>query len=296
MTEILHGPTEIETASTDVPSGGPPSRPSRRQERLSQWLYLALSPRMPSLDLSEPPADYAPFEHLQVPRSQGSGTLSATLYRAGTSARGTVLLLHPWHARGRTWFYRHGRIPALREAGFQVLTVDLPGFGDSGPAAGYFDRDVEDALAHLRSLFPDLPVHLWGVSFGGVWSHMALSRGAQAESAVFEDVSPHLLEWSWRVAPLGRPFYLFFRTVFRDAYRFFDGRLHAPYLQVQRALYISGSKDRGVQPTDTKTLASNAGADYRITDGANHLKSMKVDRAGVLGAVLKTLGARQAIS
>lgn len=286
MSDILHDTSSLETSVESAP----PSRPSLRQERASQWLYLALSPRIPSIQLTEPPADFAPFEHLEVPRSHGPGILSATLYRAPEPARGAVLLLHPWHARGRTWFHRHGRLPALREAGLHALTLDLPGFGKSGPAAGHFDRDVEDGLIHLRSLFPGLPLHLWGVSYGGVWSHMALSRGVRVTGAVFEDVSPHLLEWSWRVAPLGRPFYLFFRTVFRDAYRFFDGRLHAPHLQVERALYISGSKDRGVRPADTKTLAERAGASSRIIQGADHLKAMQMDRAAVLEGVLRAFG------
>lgn len=282
----------IATASETSAEGSPPPRPSPRQERASQWLYLALSPRIPSIQRTEPPAELAPFEHLEVPRSQGSGILSATLYRAPEPARGAVLLLHPWHARGRTWFYRHGRLPALREAGLHALTLDLPGFGKSGPAAGHFDRDVEDGLVHLRTLFPDLPLHLWGVSYGGVWSHMALSRGVRVTGAVFEDVSPHLLEWSWRVAPLGRPFYLFFRTVFRDAYRFFDGRLHAPHLRVERALYVSGSKDRGVRPADTKALAERADAPYRIVEGADHLKAMQADREGVLEEVFGAFGVR----
>lgn len=286
MGEVLH----VGSRNGVSHSGGPPPRPSPRQERASQWLYLALSPRIPSIELTEPPASHAPFEHLEVPRSHGPGILSATLYRAPEPAAGAVLLLHPWHGRGRTWFHRHGRIPALRQAGLHALTLDLPGFGLSGPAIGHFDRDVEDGLVHLQTLFPHLPLHLWGVSYGGVWSHMALSRGVRVTGAVFEDVSPHLLEWSWRVAPLGRPFYLFFRTVFRDAYRFFDGRLHAPHLQVERAVYISGSKDRGVRPADTKTLAERAGATYRIIDGADHLKAMKVDREGVLDGVLGTFG------
>lgn len=280
----------VSLAQRSVRSSGPPPRPSRRQERASQWLYLALSPRVPSIGLKEPPTDFAPFEHLEVPRSHGPGILSATLFRAPEPVRGAVLLLHPWHARGRTWFYRHGRLPALREAGLHALTLDLPGFGGSGPATGHFDRDVEDGLVYLQQLFPHLPRHLWGVSYGGVWSHMALSRGVRVDGAVFEDVSPHLLEWSWRVAPLGRPFYLFFRTVFRDAYRFFDGRLHAPYLQVKRALYISGSKDRGVRPVDTAALAARAEAPCRIVQEADHLKAMQVDREGVLEGVLGTFG------
>jgi pimeloyl-ACP methyl ester carboxylesterase len=199
-----------------------------------------------------------------------------------------VLLLHPWVVWGKAYFHRWGRIEALRAAGYHVLTPDLPGFGGSGKRTGFPDRDVETCLAELRRLSGDLPLHLWGVSAGGYWAHPVLARTREVAGAVFEDVSPHLLEWSWRLAPWGRPFYLFFRHVLRGAYRFLDVRRHAAAMDLAHVLYVSGSEDRGVRPDDTAELARKAGGDFLIIDGAGHLGAIKVANDEVLDWALDT--------
>jgi hypothetical protein len=105
---------------------------------------------------------------------------------------------------------------------------------------------------------------------------------------MFEDVSPHLFEWSWRVAPLGRPAYLFFRACFRSAYRFLDARRHAGAMRLAAVTYVSGERDTGVRPEDTRTLAEAAGGQWRIVPGAGHLGAIKVAGAEVLALALDT--------
>src|SRR5262249_57142801 len=100
-----------------------------------------------------------------------------------------------------------------------------------------------------------LPLHVWGVSSGGFWAHLVLSATNGVAGAMFEDVSPHLLEWSWRVVPGWRPGYLFLRCAFPRVYRFLDLRRHAPALRVAAPAYLSGSADPGVRPADTRALA-----------------------------------------
>lgn len=273
--------------------GKPPLRPGPAEERRSEWLFRVLSPRLPRIEQPEPPAALRPFEMETVQRRDGE-VLSATFYPVAgrsISPRGAVLLLHPWIKWGRAYFHRYGRIEALREAGYQSLTVDLPGFGDSGPTHGtYIDRVVEDALEHLKARCPGLPVHVWGVSAGGYWAHPVLSRRNGVAGAFFEDVSPHLLEWSWRMAPLGRPFYAFFRWIFRRGYRYLDLRRHAPHLQVRQVAYVSGALDRGVRPEDTRALAQRAGAPHRVIAEAHHLGSIKQAPRQVVELALETLG------
>jgi pimeloyl-ACP methyl ester carboxylesterase len=230
----------------------------------------------------------APFESVTVPRRHGRGVLTATWFPAEDRPRGAVLLLHPWLVWGKAYFHLRGRIEALRAAGYHVLTLDFPGFGGSGAPHGFFDRDVEVGLELLCQRAGELPIHVWGVSAGGYWAHPVLSRTDLVTSAMFEDVAPHLLEWSWRVAPLGRPFYLFFRSFFRSAYRYLDIRSHAGSMSLGAATYVSGERDRGVRPEDTRALAELAGAEHRILPGADHLGSIKTAGDEVIALALET--------
>jgi pimeloyl-ACP methyl ester carboxylesterase len=263
-----------------------PPRPSPWYERRAATLVFALGPRLPRLEQAPPPAGLNPWEDVSIERP-GAGPLGGTWYPA-QGPRGAVLLVHPWLEWGKSYFHRRGRVQALRAAGYHSLAVDLGGFGGTRREPGFLDRDVEAAFQHLRRLAGDLPLHVWGVSAGAYWSHFFLARGVGAAGAMFEDVSPHLLQWSWRMAPLGRPFYLFFRHVLRGAYRYLDIRGHAPAMSLGAVSYVSGEKDRGVLPGETRELAAATGGRALIVPGAGHLESIKVANAEVIALALDT--------
>ena len=251
-------------------------------------LFLALSPRLPRVEQPEVPDRLAPFETIAVPRGNGRGALTATWYPAYHRPRGAVLLLHPWLVWGKSYFHLRGRLTALRTAGYHMLTLDFAGFGGSGARYGFFDRDVEAGLELLRQRAGELPLHVWGVSAGGYWAHPVLSRTNLVSGAMFEDVSPHLLEWSWRMVPVGRPCYRFFRRCFPSSYRYLDIRGHAGSMSLGAVAYVSGERDHGVPPEDTRTLAELAGARHRIVPGADHLGSIKTAGDEVIALGLET--------
>jgi pimeloyl-ACP methyl ester carboxylesterase len=255
---------------------------------MTMRFFLALSPRLTAMQTPEPPERLAPFENVTVPRRDGRGGLSATWYPAAGRPRGGVLLLHPWMVWGKGYFHLRGRIEALRAAGYHALALDLSGFGASGPTAGYFDRDVEAGVELLLQRIGDLPLHLWGVSAGGHWAHLYLSRTDVVAGAMFEDVSPHLWEWSWREIPLYRPGYLLFRAVCRGAYRYLDIRRHAASMSLGAVTYVSGERDRGVRPEDTRTLARLAGGRHHVVPEAGHLAAIKMAREEVISLALET--------
>ena len=277
------------------PPPAAPRRPSPRQERRSLWLFLALAPRLPRVEQPEPPERLAPYAPLWIERPGRRGRLTGTWYPAVGAARGAVLLLPPWLEWGQSYFHRRRRVERLREAGYHAMSVDFPGFGGSGPVDGYFDRDVADALADLARRAPDLPLHVWGVSSGGYWSHPVLSNGAAratggrgVAAAFFEDVSPHLIGWASRTAPWARPFHRLFRLLFPDAFRFLDLRLHAAALRGRRLAYVSGEADPGVPPRHTRELAAAAGAEARIVPAAGHLEAIKRATDEVLDLAVAT--------
>jgi pimeloyl-ACP methyl ester carboxylesterase len=265
----------------------PPPRPPAWQEPFSAALFFVMGPRLPRVTEPDPPDGLRPWETVAVERD-GAGPLSGTWYPAAPgSERGAVLLLHPWVEWGKSYFHRRGRIQALRAAGYHALAVDLGGFGGAR-RHGYLDGDVEAALKFLRQRAGALPIHVWGVSAGGYWAHFALSRQTGIFGAVFEDVSPHLIEWSWRMAPWGRPAFLFYRKVLRTAYRFLDIRRHAPAMSLAAVSYVSGAQDPGVRPEDTQALATAAGGRALIVPRADHLGSIKVANDEVIALALET--------
>jgi pimeloyl-ACP methyl ester carboxylesterase len=287
-------PAEAEPAA-DPARPAPPPRPPAWEEAVGSRLFRLLSPGRGDGELPAPPAEMAPFEEVSLPRSRGPGALSATWFEGPAEARGAVLLLHPWLVWGRTYFHRRGRVEALRRWGYHALTVDLPGFGGSGPPRGFYDRDVADAVAYLGRRCPALPLHLWGVSSGGYWAHPVLSASGAVAGAMFEDVSPHLLEWGWRQVPWGRPGYLFFQTVLRSAYRFLDMRLHGAALRVAAAAYAAGGDDPGISAADTRALAAASGAHCHVVDRAGHLAAIKKDRDGILELARDTFARAEAL-
>jgi pimeloyl-ACP methyl ester carboxylesterase len=266
------------------------SRPSLPRERGALRLFRALSPRLPRFELPAPPPELEPFEMISVPRPGRPGVLEATWYPPPGESQGAVLLLPPWVPWGRSYFHRRGRIEALRGAGLAALALDFPGFGDSGPPAGLFDRDVEDGLAELARRAPGRPLAVWGISAGGYWAHPVLGRRNGVAGAFFEDVSPHLFEWSALNRPHFRPMFFLFRVLYPSVYRFLDMRRHAEAFRVQRTAYVSGGQDPGVPAEDTRELAARAGGRHLVVPRARHLEAIKAAPEAVIALALGTVG------
>jgi non-heme chloroperoxidase len=87
------------------------------------------------------------------------------LYVRDTTGDGRpVVLIHGWPLSSDSW---SEQVPALRDAGYRVITYDRRGFGQSDPGDGYdYDRLTDD----LRNVITDLDlsdVTLVGFSMGG---------------------------------------------------------------------------------------------------------------------------------
>jgi pimeloyl-ACP methyl ester carboxylesterase len=91
-----------------------------------------------------------------------------------------VIMLHGFPDSGRLW--RH-QVPALAEAGFQVIVPDLRGYGRSGKpeaveayALSQVARDVLAILASLRIARAHVVGHDWGAALA--WGLAALAPGS----------------------------------------------------------------------------------------------------------------------
>lgn len=251
-----------------------PSGPSPREERL----LAAIFERAFMRGIQHAPQDPAPAEWGAEPFGvvRRAGGILAALHFPQKDAKGIVLFGHPGIAPGKGYFHRSDRIPFVRSLGLAAATFDHGGFGESDGMAGLFHRDWADMLAWARRRYPDLPVHLWGVSVGGYFAHHALAQDEQGiASAVFEQVSPDLLRYgdsaSLRAASA------LTMLLMGDARRWSAAEAHAPRMAVEHVLYVSGELDSGVPPDHAARLAAAAGpfARHHAVKDAEHLEAWK---------------------
>lgn len=279
----------------------PPPRPARWKERLADASLIWLAPKVNRVKQPDPPESLRPWEALTLENrvgatwypavGRGRGVVSeaaaSETSRGLRRGRGVVLLAPPWVDWGQSYFHRRGRIEALREAGYHSLSFDMGGFGRTRSTRGFRDRDAEIALREAKRRAGDLPVHVWGVSSGGLWLHPILARERLVTSAFFEDVSPHLLEWSAYSAPRARNLYRALQRAFPHVNRYMDMRNHTPLL-VDRCAYVVGSNDRGIPVEDAQDLAKRAGGALHVFEGAGHLQAIKRERERVIRLALDT--------
>ncbi|WP_309572094.1 alpha/beta hydrolase [Deinococcus sp.] len=108
-----------------------------------------------------------------------------------------VVLIHGWPLSGRMW---EGQIDALRHAGYQVISYDRRGFGQSGKtAAGYdydtFASDLKDLLEALN--LEDVTVVGFSMGGGEVSRYAGLYGTQHLRSAMLvSSIAPYLLKTS----------------------------------------------------------------------------------------------------
>ena len=125
--------------------------------------------------------------------SSGPGSTARRVESGGTAIEyqvtgegRPVILLHGFPDSGRLW--RH-QVPALAEAGFQVIVPDLRGYGRSGKPADVeayslllLAGDVQAVLTDLKIAQAHVVGHDWGAALG--WVLAAFAPGSVDRLAV----------------------------------------------------------------------------------------------------------------
>lgn len=268
---------------------GPPAPPTVEEERkLARLFRWGFSGELYAQPQDPPPPEWG-AQAFGIPRKTGG--LLAGLMFPHEAPRGVVLLGHPGIPPGKGYFHRNERIPFARSLGLTVATFDHGGFGESDGPTGLYHNEWEDVLGWARRRFPDMPLHVWGVSLGGYFAHHALARDPGVAGAVFEEVTPDLTRYGNYVS--GRLGRVAARVVMPTFLQWFPATAHAPFLHAERVLYVHGGKDHGISRADADALVKAAGplAQRVLVPDAGHLESWKTGGDTVRDAVRKTLGA-----
>lgn len=252
-----------------APSQAPPP-PSPREERALLRLLSGTYLRdMEGAAQDPPPEDWGAQPFGIVRRSGG---VLAALHFPHPAPRGLVLFGHPGIPPAKGYFHRSDRIPFVRELGFAAVSFDHGGFGESDPPAGLHHHEWADVLGWARKRFPDLPLHVWGVSLGGYFAHHALAADAHGvEIAIFEQVAPNLFRYAGARSPD-----LVARLLAPRGMRWFPCEAHAGHVRAKRVLYVSGGRDHGIAPEEAARLArARPDAAHHVVEDAPHLGAWK---------------------
>lgn len=180
------------------------------------------------------------------------GRLHATFERPVAEPRAAVLHLHPHPMHGGTRqnnVVRHGALGSLM-AGCAALRIDFRGVGLS---AGHYDEgdgeidDAAAAFAWLQRELPDLPVFVWGFSFGSrVGLDFSIRQREQQNTGAIQPAAYMAVAWPTR-------FYAWPHS----------------HQWPERAAFIVGSDDDFVEMAGMKRAEEQGGA-VTIVDGATH--------------------------
>ena len=255
-----------------------PEPPAPREERvLLRILQVGFLRGLFHEAQDAPPAAWG-AQPFGIPRSSG-GLLAGLLFPVD-APRGIVLLGHPGIPPGKGYFHRSDRIPFLRERGFAVATFDHGGFGESDDPTRLYHEEWADVLAWARRRFPDLPVHVWGVSIGGYFAHHALAAADEpgVASAIFDQVAPDLLHYKGEGVGSRRIAGLVGAVAAPSALKWFPAEAHALHVKADRVLYVTGAKDAGIPIEHARRLVAHANplARHHVVEDARHLEAWKL--------------------
>ena len=227
-------------------------------------------------------------EMLQVP----CGRRRLALYRwapAGPEHAGKVLLVHGWGGLGWQW---RRFVEPLRQCGFEVLALDLPGHGRSGGRTTNLPQVVR-AVEKLAEIFGPF-AGVVGHSLGGNALAVAVARGLAADRLVLIGAlaDPGRITEEF-AAMLGIS-----ENVRAAMQRHFERRegisfpeLHADHTgpRIQPAALVVHDRDDAVIPYDDGLRYARKIHDARLlpTEGLGHRRILKDD--GVIGEVVSFL-------
>lgn len=145
--------------------------------------------------------DPADWERVQF--VSGNGAKLSGLWANGTGEpKATLVMAHPMGKAAKGFWISQGHTDLFREQGYNILTFDANGFGESEARSFDYISDFLAAGLYAKNRTPHLRLGLVGTSFGGAWGLCAMARpNSPFNAALIEAVFPTLPEF-WRHYPV----------------------------------------------------------------------------------------------
>lgn len=275
-------PSTLNPPTTDVP----------------RWERLAINRLIPlafGMDRRAGPwADGPVAERIVVESTHGTRLLARWYPTPAATPKGVVVAIHPDKRYGGHYFVRSPWLELLHEAGLDVVTFDLPGYGPEAEGHPYYHEHAAAVIGAVRHHAGALPVHVLGVSLGAYVAVNALALLAPDEvsGVVLESPYPTFRAW-YGAGPFAALLGLFERT-FRRTYRAIDAERNAAELRAARVLVGIAGGDEVTTPTLSQRVARALPEGARVLEieGLGHLQLVGAS-ATFREAVLETFGAME---
>jgi len=151
------------------------------------------------------PSDYKKQdEWLEVKFASESHSIISGLYAESRSStcKGTIVCSHPMGIIAKGFFLKNGIADRFRDHGYNVLLFDFNGFGESSDGDLFLNEDILAAGLFAKKTNPDLPVGIYGISFGAAMSVCSFSKENNPYmAAVMESPFTTLAEY-WKKFPV----------------------------------------------------------------------------------------------
>lgn len=232
-----------------------------------------------------------------------NGAQLAALVRRARPARsaGVLVLAHPMGLAAKGFWLKHGHADAFAAAGFDLVSFDFNGFGESELDDFDYPGDLLAVGEFAREHFAPAPVSVVGASFGAMRALEAASTPeAPFASVVAESVAPTLPDF-WRHYPV--PYAVLMAS--RWIYPPWERRLR-PVACLERlrrpipVLLIHSRADVYTPPAHgdviERVLAGRAPVTRLVVDGAEHTHALRDARDAYLAAVLPFLRAAHGVT
>lgn len=168
--------------------------------------------------------------------------------------RGAAVLAHPDRRYGKHWFAREGYVDLLVGEGYDVLTFDFTGYGESRGPATYYHEDLLAAARFAEHWAGGFPVHVLGVSMGAFAAANASPRLDFVRSLVLE--APYPSFHAWYAHGLGYHAMRAFDALFPKTARAIEADRNIAAASPERILVAYSRQDEVTRPELSQAVAA----------------------------------------